>query len=333
MDAIGQRLARAWPASNAALRPEVRTFVEFFIGESAALIYRAMIGAVGFVLLIACANLASLLLARAAGRSREDLDANSGARVVLVNERFASEHWPEGNAIGGRLRLAGRQGTGDWMTIVGIVPNIVQNRLTRQVDPLVYLPFPQRPDLESPRAFGDRWLLVRTSTAATALVNSFRSEITAIDPEQSIGIGPLPLIQLMSRSYQFKAFTTTLFLICAAMALLLASIGLHAVIAYSVSRRTQEMGIRLAIGATAGDILALVMRQGMLPLSVGLAIGLVGSLGLNQLLQSQLVEVSPGDPLTYVIATLVLVASAALGCAIPARRAMRLDPVVALRQP
>jgi ABC-type antimicrobial peptide transport system permease subunit len=92
------------------------------------------------------------------------------------------------------------------------------------------------------------------------------------------------------------------------------------------------MGIRLAIGATAGDILALVMRQGMLPLSIGLAIGLVGSLGLNQLLRSQLVEVSPGDPLTYVIATVVLVASAALGCAIPARRAMRLDPLVALRQ-
>ena len=587
MDAIGQRLARAWPASNAALRPEVRTFVEFFIGESAALIYKAMIGAVGFVLLIACANLASLLLARAAGRSREiavrvalgasrwriirqllieslalagiggffawwllrlglfvyaqvvggsgisdelggwfdevlhysvdyrvvfylvgitvstgvafglapalrlsrfdvndalkdgtrgavseghgtlssllvtvevalavvllagagvmvrsflnvytaepgfridnlltahvslsstrytdaasqvsfydrlmkglaatpgveaiasadavpgsdpvrlgyeiagapsvdeqqrprvgrvlitasyfdtlgrtvvagrdftDLDANSGARVVLVNERFASQHWPEGNAIGRRLRLAGRQGTGDWMTIVGIVPNIVQNRLTRQFDPLVYLPFPQRPDLESPRAFGDRWLLVRSRTSPTALVNDFRSEITAIDPEQSIGTGPAPLIQLMSRSYQFKAFTTTLFLIFAAIALLLASIGLHAVIAYSVSRRTQEMGIRLAIGATAGDILALVMRQGMLPLSIGLAIGLVGSLGLNQLLRSQLVEVSPGDPLTYVIATVVLVASAALGCAIPARRAMRLDPLVALRQ-
>ena len=587
MDTIGQRLARSWPASNAALRPEVRTFVEFFIGESAALIYKAMIGAVGFVLLIACANLASLLLARAAGRSREvavrvalgasqwriirqlliesltlagiggvfawwllrfglymyaqlvggsgisdelggwfdevlqysidyrvilyfvgvtvgtgiafglapalrlsrfdvnhalkegargaiseghgrlsallvtvevalavvllagagvmvrsflnvytaepgfktdnlltahvslstvrytdmgsqasfydrlikgleatpgvesiaiadavpgsdpvrlgyeiagassvdeqqrprvgrllitasyfhtlgravvagrdftDLDANSGAPVVLVNERFASQHWPAGDAIGRRLRLAGRQGIGDWMTVVGIVPNIAQDRMTRQFDPLVYLPFPQRPALETPRAFGDRWLLVRTSTSPAALVSSFRREITAIDPEQSIGIGPVPLVRLMSRNYQFKAFTTTLFLIFAVIALLLASIGLHAVIAYSVSRRTQEMGIRLAIGATAGDILALVMRQGMRPLGIGLGIGLVGSLGMNQLLQSQLVEVSPGDPLTYAIATVVLVASAALGCVIPARRAMRLDPLIALRQ-
>ena len=588
MTAIGERLARAWPASNASLRPEVRTFEEFFIGEGAALIYKAMIGAVGFVLLIACANLANLLLARAAGRSREmalraalgagrwriirqllmesvalaslggffawwllrfgvpvyaqvvgasgisdelgswfdevldysidyrvvaylvaitvgtgvmfglapalrlsrfdvndalkeggrgetsgrhgrlssvlvavevalavmllagagvmirsflnvynaepgfrsenlltahvslstmrytdsasqvsfferlmkgleatsgvesiamadavpgndpvragyeiagdsvvddaqrprvgrllitpsyfrtlgtpvksgrdftEPDALSGARVVLVNERFARQHWRDGNAIGQRIRLFGRQGAGDWMTVVGIAPNIAQNRTTRQVDPLVYLPFPQTASFDSPRAFGDRWLLVRTNVSASSLVNAFRREIAAIDPEQSIGVGPVPLVQLMSRNYQFKAFTTTLFLLFAAIALLLASIGLHAVVAYSVSRRTQEMGIRLAIGATAGDILKLVMRQGLLPLAIGLAIGLVGSLGVNRLLQSQLVAVSPGDPLTYVIATAVLAAAAALGCWIPARRAMSVDPLVALRQP
>jgi putative ABC transport system permease protein len=163
------------------------------------------------------------------------------------------------------------------------------------------------------------------------LTNSFRRAVAAVDPEQSIGFGPAPLIRLMSRSYQFKAFTTTLFLIFAAIALLLASIGLHAVIAYSVSRRTQEMGIRLAIGATARDILALVMRQGMRPLGIGLVIGLAGSLGVNRLLQSQLVQVSAADPLTYGIAVLVLAASAAVGCWIPARRAMKLDPLVALR--
>ena len=252
---------------------------------------------------------------------------------MLVNEHFARQHWPDGNAIGRRIRLFGRQGPGDWMTVVGIAPNITQNRTTRQVDPLVYLPFPQTASFDSPRAFGDRWLLVRTNVSASSLVNAFRREIAAIDPEQSIGVGPVPLVQLMSRNYQFKAFTTTLFLLFAAIALLLASIGLHAVVAYSVSRRTQEMGIRLAIGATAGDILKLVMRQGLLPLAIGLAIGLVGSLGVNRLLQSQLVAVSPGDPLTYVIATAVLAAAAALGCWIPARRAMSLDPLVALRQP
>jgi putative ABC transport system permease protein len=267
-----------------------------------------------------------------AGRDFTGLDARTNAAVVLVNQRFASEHWPQGDAIGRRLRLRGRQAAGEWMTVIGIAPNIAQNRFTRQFDPLVYLPYPQRPALDTPRAFGDRWLLLRTRMAPANLASSFRRQVTAIDPEQSIGFGPLPLMQLMSRSYQFKAFTTTLFLIFAAVALLLASIGLHAVIAYSVSRRTQELGIRLAVGATARDILALVMRQGMVPLGVGLLIGVVGSLGLNRLLQSQLVQVSAADPLTYGVALLVLIASAALGCWIPARRAMRLDPLIALRQ-
>ena len=585
MDTIGQRLARAWPASNASLRPEVRTFEQFFIGENATLIYQAMVGAVGFVLLIACANLANLLLARAAGRSREmalraalgagrwrivrqlliesavlaslggffawwlvrfamplftavvgasgisdelgswfdevldysiddrvvlyflamtvgtavacglvpalrlsrfdvnealkegthsrvsngygrlssllvtvevalavillagagvmirsflnfytadpgfraerlltahvslstlryadtasqasfydrllkglgatpgiesiamadavpgsdpvrlayeiagatpvdeqqrprigrvlitpsyfptlgdrlvagrdftEPEVESGALVALVNQRFASQHWPNRDAIGQRFRIVGRQGDGEWLTVVGIAPNIAQNRLTRQFDPLVYLPYPRR-TIESPRAFGDRWLLVRASLPPSALVDDFRNQVAAIDPEQSIGIGPMPLATLMSRSHQFKAFTTTLFLIFAAVALLLASVGLHAVIAYSVRRRTQEMGIRLAMGATAGDILRLVARESMVPLGIGLAIGLIGSLGINRLLQAQLIQVSPGDPLTYAMATAVLVASAALGCWIPARRAMTVDPAIALR--
>ena len=247
-----------------------------------------------------------------------------------MNQRFASQHWPKRDAIGQRLRIVGRQGDGAWVTVVGIAPNIAQNRLTRQFDPLVYLPYPRR-TIESPRAFGDRWLLVRTSLPPSALVNDFRNQVATIDPEQSIGIGPVPLTTLMSRSHQFKAFTTTLFLIFAAVALLLASIGLHAVIAYSVRRRTQEMGIRLAIGASAGDILGLVAREGMAPLGIGLAIGLIGSLGINRLLQLQLIQVSPGDPLTYAIATMVLVASAALGCWFPARRAMTVDPAIALR--
>jgi len=265
-----------------------------------------------------------------AGRGFTDLDVLSGAPVVLVNERFARQHWPGGDAIGQRLRLVDRQGDGDWMTVIGIAPNIAQNRLTRQLDPLVYVPYPQRA-IESPRAFGDRWLLVRTGLPPVTLVNSFRSALTAIDPEQSIGIGPAPLSDLISRSSQFKAFTTTLFLIFAAVALLLASIGLHAVIAYSVRRRTQEMGIRLAIGATTHDILGLVAREGMAPVGIGLAVGLIASLGSNRLLEAQLIQVSPVDPLTYAIATAVLVASAAVGCWIPVRRAMNVDPVIALR--
>lgn len=122
-----------------------------------------------------------------------------------------------------------------------------------------------------------------------------------------------------------------LFFIFAAIALLLAAIGLYAVIAHSVSQRTQEIGVRIAIGATPHDIRQLVLRQGMLPLGIGLAIGLAGSFAVNRLLQSQLVGTSPDDPITLAGASAVLLVAALLGCLIPARRAMRVDPVVALR--
>jgi ABC-type antimicrobial peptide transport system permease subunit len=122
-----------------------------------------------------------------------------------------------------------------------------------------------------------------------------------------------------------------LFLIFAAIALLLASVGLYTVIAHSVSQRTQEIGIRMAIGGTPRDILKLVVRQGMLPLAIGLTIGLATSFAVNRLLTSVLVQTSPADPVTLVAASGVLILAGTLGCLIPARRAMHVDPVVALR--
>jgi ABC-type antimicrobial peptide transport system permease subunit len=122
-----------------------------------------------------------------------------------------------------------------------------------------------------------------------------------------------------------------MFLIFAAIALLLASIGLYTVIAHSVTQRTQEIGVRIAIGATTRDILTMVFRQGMIPLGIGLAIGLTASLAVNQLLKSMLVQVSPADPVTLLVASGALILAALLGCLIPARRAIRVDPVDALR--
>ncbi len=135
----------------------------------------------------------------------------------------------------------------------------------------------------------------------------------------------------LARNYRNNGFNGALFVTFAAVALLLASIGLYAVIAHSVSQRTQEIGIRAAMGATARDILTLVFKQGLLPVGIGLTIGLVAALAVTPLLRTQLVGVSPADPLALVVASATLVASAALGCLIPARRAMRVDPMVALR--
>jgi ABC-type antimicrobial peptide transport system permease subunit len=172
-------------------------------------------------------------------------------------------------------------------------------------------------------------VFARTSVPPGRLGPAFRREVQTIDPDLPL-YGPLSLDNDLE-GFSDTRFYGSLFLIFAAIALLLASIGLYTVVAYSVSQRTQEIGIRMAIGATGNDIRKLVVMQGMLPLGIGLPIGLAASFAVNRLLQSQLVQVSPADPIALIIASTLLILSAALGCLIPARRAMRIDPVVALR--
>jgi ABC-type antimicrobial peptide transport system permease subunit len=163
----------------------------------------------------------------------------------------------------------------------------------------------------------------------------FQREVQAIDADLLVGPGgdawASSLDERLKINYWSNSVNGLLFLIFAAMALLLASVGLYAVVAHSVSQRTQEIGIRTAMGASAGDIMALVLKQGMLPVGIGLTIGLPAALALTPVLKSQLVNVSPADPVTFLVASAVLVLSAALGCWLPARRALRIDPVVALR--
>ena len=206
---------------------------------------------------------------------------------------------------------------------MGVASNIIQNDQTRQkFDPVVYLPYRQRPG-------GGAWIFVRTSVPPAGLTTAFRQAVQAVDPGLPL-YGPMAISERMERFWDSR-FYGSLFLIFAAIALLLASIGLYTVIAHSVSQRTQEIGVRIAIGGTPRDILKLVFRQGMLPLAIGLTVGLAASFAVNRLLQSMLVQVSPADPITLVVASAVLILAGTLGCLIPARRAMRVDPVVALR--
>jgi predicted permease len=259
-----------------------------------------------------------------AGRDFRESDSSGAAPAAIVNQRFASAHWPGGNALGKRLRVFRGAEAGPWLTVVGIAPNIVQNGRT-QFDPLVYVAYGQAPAREM-------WVVTRTRAAPNGLVKDFRRAVQEIDPHLTIAVGPVSLAENLAQSYRYKGVIGALFLIFAAIALLLASIGLYAVVAHSVSRRTQEIGVRMAIGATARDIHRLVFRQGMLPLGMGLAIGLAASLAVNRILKSALVEVSPADPVSLLAASAALVLAAILGCAIPARRATRVNPVAALRQ-
>lgn len=259
------------------------------------------------------------------GREFNALDRASSMPVAIVNERFARTNWPGEDAVGKRLRMFRDGAPSAWLTVVGVAANVVQNDATRQTfEPLVYVPYRQRP---VPNMF----VFARTRVPPSSLATAFARQVYALDPGLPVP-ALMPLAERFDRASAFARDGTVLFLTFAGIALLLASVGLYATVAHSVSRRTHEIGIRTAIGASAREIRRLVIRIGLPPLAAGLGTGLIASLAVNRLLAAQLVGVSPQDPVTLVGVVLVLVLAATLGCVIPARRASRVDPVVALRQ-
>jgi putative ABC transport system permease protein len=259
------------------------------------------------------------------GREFNDIDRSSGIPVVLVNQRFASAHWPNETALGKRLRLVRGSGPGPWLSVVGVVGTIAQNDpLQPESNAAVYLPYQQQ-------GRSSMWVIARTRLSAGSFATSLRTEVQALDSILPLQIAPFSLADRLAERYQYRAVSGILFLVCAIAALLLASIGLYAVVAHSVSQRTKEIGVRIALGGTASDILRLVIRQGMMTIVIGLSIGLAAALVLLPALEAVLVQVSPADPLTLAFASGVLSAAALLGCLIPARRAMRVEPLRALR--
>jgi ABC-type antimicrobial peptide transport system permease subunit len=180
-------------------------------------------------------------------------------------------------------------------------------------------------------------MIARTGVPPGTLAAAFRREIQALDSDLIIGSGlgstegPKTLTESLAFNYWSNGVNGVLFLIFAAMALLLASVGLYAVVAHAVNERTREIGVRIAIGATARDVLSLIVTEAMRPVGIGLGAGLIASFGVTPLLKSQLVRVSVIDPFTLAATILVLIVSALIGCLLPGLRAMRVDPVVALR--
>jgi putative ABC transport system permease protein len=260
------------------------------------------------------------------GREFNDADDASSSPVGIVNQRFATTYWPGEDPLDKRFRLFDGTTPDAWLTVVGVVANIVQNDPTGQrLDPLIYIPYRQKQ-----RKGGGMLALARTRVPPGSLGTAFLREMQELDPDLPF-IGLSTLAERLERNYRNHQFFGVLFSIFAAIALLLACVGLYTVIAHSVSQRTQEIGIRTAMGATAWDILRLVFRQGMFPVGIGLAIGLPAALAVTPILKSQLVNVSPTDPITLLVASGVLASAAILGCWLPARRALRVNPVIALK--
>jgi putative ABC transport system permease protein len=258
------------------------------------------------------------------GRLFLDSDGQAGPPVAIVNETFAEKFWPGEDALGKRVRVIEEGSAGPWLSVVGVVPDILQNfRELLRHDPLIYLPYAERPESQM-------FLVARTEVPPATMAGAIRRELQQMDGNLAV----YEVLTLQDRIAQ-RRLTVTLFggicTVFAAVATILAAIGLYAVIMQSVSQRTQEIGLRVALGASGRDIIALVFAQGIRPLVPGLVIGLMLTLATTRVLRSLLVGVSPNDPLILAGTVLVLLIAAVIGCVVPARRAARVDPMVALR--
>jgi len=265
------------------------------------------------------------------GRGFDDLDGTAGHDNAIVNQRFVSMHFGSEDPLGRRIKLTpdGPSAPGApapaWVTIVGVAPTVRQRIQPGEdlPDPVVYMPL----RAQAP-AFAI--LLVRARRDPGMLTSLVREEVRAIDPDLPLfGIRTMDE-DLASQRWPFRIFGA-MFAIFAAIALALSAVGLYAVTAYSVSQRTQEIGVRMALGAQAAQVLWLILRRSIVQMAIGLTLGLAGAIGVGKLLSSVLFQTGGRDPLLLlsIVSLLVIVSTSA--CLWPARRATRLDPVAALR--
>jgi putative ABC transport system permease protein len=254
------------------------------------------------------------------GREFTAHDDAGAPPVAMVNETVARRFWPGANPLGKRI-LLGRMVKP--LEVVGVLGDVRNNKLAGDVQPEIYLPFAQLP-------WASMNLVVRTSGSPAAFAAPVRARVLAVDREQPV-TGIQTMGDLLSIAAAEPRSATSLLGALAALALLLAVVGIYGAIAYSVAERTSEMGLRVALGAARADILEMVLRQGLLLAVAGIAIGLAASLALTQLLSGLLYRVSVRDPLAFSAGAILFASVAALASYIPARRATRVDPMTALR--
>ena len=258
------------------------------------------------------------------GRLLTEADNASAPRVAVVDESFARRHWPGGDAIGRRVREGTTAANKPWLTVVGVVGSVRQYGLAADAKPGMYVPF-----LQSPRR--EMTLLVRARSAGMTVAPAVRGVVAQIDRDQ-----PVDRVQTMDEAIGTtlapQRFSASLLTGFAALALLLAAVGVYGLMSYTVAARTREIGVRVALGAQPRQVLRLVLRQGFALAGAGLALGCAAALATTRLLASQLYGVASTDAPTFAVACVVLLGAALLACYVPARRASRIDPVLTLRQ-
>jgi putative ABC transport system permease protein len=250
------------------------------------------------------------------GRVFEERDRSHP--VVIISASLAKRLWDDGKAVGRRL-----QEGESLLEVVGVTPDFRSTSLDHDPVNLLYVPYWQRPRLGGS-------LVLRTAMDSKQIVNAARNAIWSIDSEATIP-GVKTLQEVMAESVGQRRFQMLLVLLFASAALALAAIGTYGVLSYAVTRRSGEMGIRMALGARQSEVLGMVLRQGMIPVVGGLAGGALVALGVGRYVESLLYQVSPRDPVAFAASGAVLLAVSVAACLIPARRATRVNPVEALR--
>jgi putative ABC transport system permease protein len=255
------------------------------------------------------------------GRDLASADRAGRPQVLIVNEAFAHRFFPNGDALGKRVGLD-NDGKIDWAEIVGVVGNVKHRRLDSEIKPELYMPYAQH-------ARNFMSVVVRTSVAPAGLASAIRAEVWRLDPNQPV-FDVSPMTQKIAQTLGQRRFTMRLLASFAGVAVTLAVIGIYGVMAYFVSQRRKEIGIRIALGARSGDILGLVIFEGMRLAVLGLVFGLAGSFALVRLIRVLLFGVHPADPPTLIAVSCLLSAVAFLACLLPALRAARINPNVML---
>jgi putative ABC transport system permease protein len=256
------------------------------------------------------------------GRNFTNHEVEKESHVVIINEAMARQHFPNESPLGKRLTIEMKE-KNEPCEIVGVVGNVKWKALDVISGPMIYWPQAELPSFPM-------MLVIKTSSDPTEIAGAMRREVLAIDKDQPIS-EIRSMAALMSDSISRARFATLLLSIFAVVAFVLASVGIYGVMSYSVTQRTNEIGIRIALGASRPNVLRLVLKRGLILAGGGVVIGIVGSLALTRLLTTLLFGVSATDPVTFVMVSILLMAVVLLATYIPARRAMRIDPLEALR--
>ena len=259
------------------------------------------------------------------GRVLDQRDGTGAPPVALINQTMARNLWPGENAVGRRFKQGSFEEKSPWITIVGIVGDVHQAGLDSPARPEMYLPY-----LQQDFGFEPEYLVVRTLSDPMRMADAVRQQVWAVDNEQPVA-GAMPLEDLVDSTLAPRETQAYVLGGFAVLALLLVALGIYAVLSFTVTQRTQEIGVRVALGAQPGDVLQMVMSQGVRLFLLGAVIGLAAAFALSRTLEHLLYGVSATDPISFALVTLLLAGVTLLACYFPARRAMRVDPMIALR--